>query len=466
MSSHVDDIFGDNDDEEVPVMPKTTNISNQALVNDDFDIFESDDDDNYKNTNTGRKKVLGAKKKSKKSTSVVDSDQESPESTPKKKLGKKRSREEKNGKRKIRNDNKRKKSQKSGEITEPREQETGDEYDSGEEAVETKEDRDFIAAYDDQDIMGEYDGDQIFDDEKPISSKGSKSKRATGEQPKKSSGEKMILDQILGDYKGKKARDLTDGEKERIVDTLQSRMEAAFKKDEDCFAAHRPALNKFQLLPVVEQAVSMKSLSEKLMDRNILGSLVDWIEPKKDANKTLPALAVRSTIYKIIFHLPVTARHLTEIQRAPLGKIINALRKHPLETDENKRILKDISENWSRAISGNSEKVSFDSLHSSIENNPSLVRALAEKYSSTGSSTGTTKVDISSASNKVEVEDGQSRARVPISHGYLFTIHPSEKNITSAAGAESGAGEKRAILRKIVMEAKSKSSAGKKENPR
>ena len=100
--------------------------------------------------------------------------------------------------------------------------------------------------------------------------------------------------------------------------------------------------------------MAIKSLQHSLLEKDILGSLRDWIEPKNDLSKTLPSLAIRTAVYGILVKLPCEADHLKRTQgnKKPIGHIILALRKHKSETPENKRILKELMEKWCRPVFG------------------------------------------------------------------------------------------------------------------
>lgn len=65
-------------------------------------------------------------------------------------------------------------------------------------------------------------------------------------------------------------------------------------------------------------------------------------------SRTLPALSVRSTVYQMLLtQIHPSAEQLKKTRgrglgqcMAPIGEIIVALRKHKLETPENKKLLK------------------------------------------------------------------------------------------------------------------------------
>jgi transcription factor SPN1 len=129
-------------------------------------------------------------------------------------------------------------------------------------------------------------------------------------------------------------------------------MHDACMADEAAFRKGEPAIHKLQMLPTVQQITAVKTLQHNLLEKDILGALRDWLEPKRDAAKTLPSLSVRSAVYEILARLPCQTDHLkrSAIGKKPIGHIILELRKHKDETAENKRALKELMEKWCRPV--------------------------------------------------------------------------------------------------------------------
>jgi hypothetical protein len=145
---------------------------------------------------------------------------------------------------------------------------------------------------------------------------------------------------------------MSEAEKDKITERLLHRMHDAFTKDEALFKKGEPPVYKLQMLKTVQQVVGVKTLQHNLLEKDILGAFKDWIEPKRDAAKTLASFSVRTAIYDMLSKLPCQTDHLkrTEGDKKPIGHTILALRKHKMETPENKRILKEIMEKWCRPV--------------------------------------------------------------------------------------------------------------------
>ena len=231
----------------------------------------------------------------------------------------------------------------------------GDEYDSGDDVQHTAEDENFIDDDDDlADIRGEYDAeDQIFDDERPaFQKKPTTSAKRSSESGGTKKGADDPFSLTLEAMKKPKLKEMSDNEKDKVADQLLRRMGEACVRDEACFREGQPAVYKLQLLKTVQSVVTVKALQHTLLERDLLGALRDWIEPKNDAQKTLPSLAIRTAVYDILMKLPC---HTDQLKRSdslkkPIGHVVLALRKHKQETPENKRLLKELMEKWCRPV--------------------------------------------------------------------------------------------------------------------
>lgn len=406
---------------------------------------------------------------------------------------------------------------------------SGNEYDSGEEVRETKDDRNFIDNDDEfADIVKEYEEDnQDFNDEGPDddyrSSKSNKKKRGSADpQAHHSSGinlkDQDPLSQTLAAMKNPKAKVLSDAEKDRLVDKLLTQMAKAVKLDDEQYAKQQPAVNKMALLEMVQTTVSMKPLHQTLLDKDILSYLRDWIEPR-DAH-TLPALSVRTTIYDLLMQLPCLPDHLkrSNNEKPPIGVIIVALRKHKMETTANKRILKELMDKWSRPIFSKSADIRGGGVASlPATEHPEVQEAILQRYAhqaalknaaaarSVGagassreddeagertSSSSSSAAGAGGASRSVgfgalisgqadghgaggegavkKAPDLYSRARTPYNQGFLFTVQPELKNIDKRNVMERTLGEGRMKLFKKMSEGGGGGGKGlgKKANPR
>jgi hypothetical protein len=406
----IDEIFGDSDDDDD--LNQNEGFSKQfgqpnssagsfssANFKNDDDIFASDEEDEY---------IDNSKEAGKPNFSRLHRTNDS--SIDKKRRRKDKKIEVKLRKRKLnkvdRSVNEGSKNNSDGE----------DSYASEPEDQRTAADDAFIDS-DDDDDLDDYNYKQSFHDEKPKS--GSKGN---------ASGESRVandpLSQALDRMKRSKDIDLTDTQKEQICESLLAAMDKAALDDERLLLENKPAINKLNMLQKALRVIGIKSLQLFLLDRNLMSVLHKWIEPK-DSN-TLTSLTVRKAIYELLKTLPCHLDHL----RCGIGKTVLALRKHRSELPENKIILKEIMEKWSRLIFSKSSDVRSIPNQSSAElAQLALMRQKnAESNVQRSRSNDNKEFDdiIYSAKETVKSKDAFSRVHVPVSNGFMFTVRPDK----------------------------------------
>lgn len=372
LQQYLTNIFGSDDSDDDHKDDSSTKRP-QAKNADEESLFGDSDDDEVA-TKRSRLVKSGARKVNKRNASTlgnydpnaseseddIDGASRQPKSTTKPiKLKKRKHSEEPKSTQKSSNKKIPKRTSKSGNLSNSAGTITGnvdggDEYDSGEEVQRTKEDDDFIDRKDDNaDLMEEYNEDQVFDDSPARSSKSAKKKaaqsRANGDSslPRKA---KDALSEALEELKKPKITVISEHDRSHIVEDLMKKMDSAHKLDEALYAKKEPAVNKLKMLSTVQQMLSMKELQESFLKLHILTPLKRWIQPKK--NGDLPSLTVRTAVYELLLKLPCQSEDLkwTDPKEDTVGAIVADLRRHKKETVENKRLLKDIMEKWSRPV--------------------------------------------------------------------------------------------------------------------
>lgn len=482
---------GDREDEDDIFMPSSS--SKPIVINEDI-LFDSDDEDD--NTTSIFQSSIRMKR---------------PKGRMSQSKGKDKSKDKKIAKKRKLN--------KSSRPNDSDNDDSGDEYDSGEEVKETAEDRNFIDEDDDfADVVKEYDEDNTDfrdDYDEDIDYKSLKGKK--GGRKGMSGGDSDIrrsltvnaardtdpLSLTLLAMKNPKAKVMSESDKERFVEKLQRKMAEAVELDDKLFRQEQPAIHKMQLLESVQIALSMKPMHQTFLEKDILGTLRDWIEPR-DAS-TLPALSVRTAIYEILLQLPCQPDQLkrTSGNRPPIGAIIVMLRKHKMETAENKRILKDIMDKWSRPIFSKSTDIRISGNGGVLlsTDHQEVQEAINQRYTDDSGGGGMDynhhnhhqnpiKGSMNNSSNsrgahipvgfdaimsqQTNSEPTQrinaqfSRARTPYNKGFLFTVQPELKNIDKRNIMEKSLGEERMKLyKKITGGSRGKNNElGKKMNPR
>ncbi|RLN54542.1 hypothetical protein BBJ28_00020121, partial [Nothophytophthora sp. Chile5] len=240
---------------------------------------------------------------------------------------------------------------------------SGDEYDSGEEAGVTKDDEDFIDGDDDlADVLGEYAEDrqvycrgvvcvrvlatkgvlyvlrsQQFDDERPME-----------ELPSRAATQEDFFEETLKSLKtGRRAKmNLSAQEMEQVTQEVLYRMDKAYADDLASIAERRPALEKIKFLESALHILRKVQFQPMLLDFDLLTQIVKkWIQPMEDGS--LPNVGVRTKMLDMISKMPVFKEHL---KRSGLGKVVMILMKHPEETRENKELCRNLVERWSRSV--------------------------------------------------------------------------------------------------------------------
>jgi len=501
------DIFGSDDEDDNNVQHKPSTTSASKFDDSDDDIFAGSDDDDKKGPTTS--KAASSAKPALDDENLMDSDDEDVILQQKGATRRKRSKAppaqvpKKKGKLQKRKSTSAARERSSGD--------SGNEYDSGEDVMETKDDRNFIDGDDDfADIVKEYDEDNTeFNDEAPDEDyrggKKSKKSHPSGGGAHLSSGinlkDQDPLSQTLAAMKNPKAMAQTDQQKDIMVEKLQIQMAKAVKLDNESFARQEPAVAKMQLLDTVRTTISMKPLHQTLLDKDILSNLRDWIEPR-DAN-TLPALSVRTTVYELLMQLPCLPDHLKRSngEKPPIGVVIVSLRKHKMETTANKRLLKELMDKWSRPIFSKSADVRVGSGAGALPTaeHPEVAEAIMQRYlsqsqrsssqqsqgggESSRASSGQSRVGFgsvlsgradSAGSSSEAGADGEpkkapdlyTRARTPYNTGFLFTVQPELKSIDKRNVMERSLGEGRMKLFKKMSEGGGGKALGRKANPR
>ena len=75
-------------------------------------------------------------------------------------------------------------------------------------------------------------------------------------------------------------------------------MQEAREQDLKAFEAHKPSLQKIQLLKQIENTLVNRSLEQTLMENKILNEIALWMKPMPD--RSLPNIAIREFALKFL----------------------------------------------------------------------------------------------------------------------------------------------------------------------
>ncbi|GAX85985.1 hypothetical protein CEUSTIGMA_g13401.t1 [Chlamydomonas eustigma] len=152
-------------------------------------------------------------------------------------------------------------------------------------------------------------------------------------------------------HKKRKRRKETDQQMANIVDDKIAKMEAAAEADMEEHQNRRPAIHKLKVLAEVEEFLAQKKYHELFISSGGLGVLKAWVEPYADGS--LPNARVRAAVLRGCQLLPIdTTREdmKAQLKRSELGKRVLFLSMCSAETMENKRMARELVQNWSRPI--------------------------------------------------------------------------------------------------------------------
>ncbi|KAI5983360.1 transcription factor iws1 [Pisolithus albus] len=128
--------------------------------------------------------------------------------------------------------------------------------------------------------------------------------------------------------KRKNDEDVLDRYADEEVSRLREAMLNAAADDEQANRDKLPATNKLKLLPQVMEVLRKQSLSQSIMDNNLLEGVRRWLEPLPD--RSLPALNIQRDFFPILRKM----------------EFIDSPRVHP----DIQRIANDLVSTWSRPI--------------------------------------------------------------------------------------------------------------------
>jgi len=123
-------------------------------------------------------------------------------------------------------------------------------------------------------------------------------------------------------------------------------MLSAAVDDEQANRDKLPATNKLRLLPQVMEVLRKQSLSQSIMDNNLLEGVKRWLEPLPD--RSLPALNIQRDFFPLLRKMEfIDSAVLRESQ---LGKVVLFYTKCKRVTPDVQRIANELVTLWSRPI--------------------------------------------------------------------------------------------------------------------
>ncbi|KIJ13441.1 hypothetical protein PAXINDRAFT_13773 [Paxillus involutus ATCC 200175] len=156
-------------------------------------------------------------------------------------------------------------------------------------------------------------------------------------KPKKASRQKK---------RKKDEEDVLDRFADEEVSRLREAMLGAAADDEQANREKLPATSKLKLLPQVMEVLRKQSLSQSIIDNNLLEGVRRWLEPLPD--RSLPALNIQRDFFPILKKMEFIDSAV--LKESGLGRIILFYTKCKRVTADVQRIANDLVSIWSRPI--------------------------------------------------------------------------------------------------------------------
>ncbi|KAG1725251.1 transcription factor iws1 [Suillus lakei] len=130
------------------------------------------------------------------------------------------------------------------------------------------------------------------------------------------------------------------------VSRLREAMLGAAADDEQSNRDKLPATNKLKLLPQVMEVLRKQSLSQSIMDNNLLEGVRRWLEPLPD--RSLPALNIQRDFFPILKRMEFIDSAV--LKESGLGRIVLFYTKCKRVTSDVQRLANELVSTWSRPI--------------------------------------------------------------------------------------------------------------------
>lgn len=349
---------------------------------------------------------------------------------------------------------------------------SGDSYDSA-EYVRTKEDDDFIDVEgEDEDAIREYYAEQHFDDERgdeaeemedrqrKKSGKGSKGRGPDSlSEADKKDADNPIMQAVMRMKKQKKKIKGFEELREAASEFVR-KMGRAASEDELSVAEKKPGLKKLQMLPEVLDMMAKKDMMRPLLEENILSAIRRWIQPSADG--TLGNVTVRLKLLEAVSKMNGDSGiDKDDLKKSDFGKLVMLLMQHKMETNEIKKVLKTLIEQWSRLIFDKSGDMRhLEQVHAIRRDTGLGSYARSElsdpnERSNKSGSTGTSDLgEVLTKGVKQARDLGRNRVRIPYSKGFQYTVRPEDLtgDVTDKRTRISHVKETRGSLHKRMIE--------------
>ncbi|KEG02024.1 IWS1-like protein, putative [Plasmodium vinckei vinckei] len=226
-------------------------------------------------------------------------------------------------------------------------------YNEAEEGDESEEDSDNFDDFEDEDLINDditkNKSNKRMRNELGIVEYDAENGDDTIDMNKSEKKKRTHFDDILESLKSKrkKVQKISEDDGLQYCENVLNQMILMHEQDMQNVKEKKPATAKLQIIDEVCKILTKPKWKPFFMKLNIYHVLALWLMPLP--NNTLPNFTIRTNLLKVIHQLPITIKSLRGSQ---LGKIMTFLHTHKDETEENKKIIKSILQNWMGPIIG------------------------------------------------------------------------------------------------------------------
>ncbi|CRG99956.1 IWS1-like protein, putative [Plasmodium relictum] len=189
---------------------------------------------------------------------------------------------------------------------------------------------------------------------------------------------KNYFDEILENlkFRRKRAPKISEDDGLQYCENVLNQMILVHEQDMKNMKERKPATSKLQIIDEVCKILTKPKWKPFFMKLNIYHVLALWLMPT--SKNTLPNFTIRTNLLKVIQQLPITIKSLRGSQ---LGKIMTYLHSHKDETEENKKLIRSILQNWMGPIIGinTNYKQFLKERQKKIMENPEFHKKVLEK---------------------------------------------------------------------------------------
>ncbi|CAM6110449.1 unnamed protein product [Calypogeia fissa] len=213
-------------------------------------------------------------------------------------------------------------------------------------AQDSEEDKEADPTPDDENFIDDRGAERYSDDE------GGYTAASPSHAPE--AEEEDATDELNNFFKSNKKKISNERTSEEIamfVEQFMAKLDVAAESDADLNRASKPAIEKLKMLPELLHVLEKRQLQQEFLDRGVLSSLKNWLEPLPDGS--LPNMNIRSALLKLLTDLPIDVEvfeRREQLKKSGLGKVVMFLSRLSEETPVNKKLARDLVDKWSRPI--------------------------------------------------------------------------------------------------------------------